>query len=432
MTLKAPFPWFGGKSRVAHLVWDRFGSIVNYVEPFAGSLAVLLARPGGAGRNETVNDKDAYLANFWLALKSDPEAVAYYADWPVNEVFLHARHKWLVHEKESLKEKMDADPDFYDPKIAGWWVWGQSLWIGSGWCAQPEWRGRHSCERAGKGINREIDPKRPTLGKGGHGVHQSTLGEQIPRLSADQGVHRKDYDRIRNQHPVEEPWKKIPYLDGGGRGVHQSTIETSLEDPWRVRPDLKGQGITAREFGVDDLWRQRPESKGHRGIVDRTDLYDYFEALAYRLRKVRVCCGDYARILGPSPTTEIGLTGVFLDPPYSVEDRDAVYNEDSRDVAIEVRNWALEHASDPKLRIAVCGYESEHENFFPPDWETVAWKANGGYANQSQQTRGRANASRERIWFSPNCLRNTLFTQEHLISEEKDSLLNDTTDDIVT
>ena len=24
--LRAPFPWFGGKSQVAHIVWERFGS----------------------------------------------------------------------------------------------------------------------------------------------------------------------------------------------------------------------------------------------------------------------------------------------------------------------------------------------------------------------------------------------------------------------
>lgn len=78
---------------------------------------------------------------------------------------------------------------------------------------------------------------------------------------------------------------------------------------------------------------------------------------------------------------------------------------------------------DPKLRIAVCGYGSEHEDFFPSDWEAIAWKANGGYGNQSEKTRGRVNASRETIWFSPNCLRNTLFTQEHVqhsLTEEKD------------
>jgi hypothetical protein len=44
-TLRAPFPYFGGKSRAAHLVWAAFGDVPNYVEPFAGSLAVLLGRP---------------------------------------------------------------------------------------------------------------------------------------------------------------------------------------------------------------------------------------------------------------------------------------------------------------------------------------------------------------------------------------------------
>jgi DNA adenine methylase len=98
VTLRAPFPWFGGKSRVAPLVWERFGDVRNYVEPFAGSLAVLLGRPSAA-RVETVNDANAYLANFWRALageNADPDAVAFYADQPVNEADLHARHRWLV------------------------------------------------------------------------------------------------------------------------------------------------------------------------------------------------------------------------------------------------------------------------------------------------------------------------------------------------
>jgi hypothetical protein len=43
--LRAPFPWYGGKSRAAPLIWRAFGNVPNYVEPFAGSLAVLLARP---------------------------------------------------------------------------------------------------------------------------------------------------------------------------------------------------------------------------------------------------------------------------------------------------------------------------------------------------------------------------------------------------
>src|SRR5271157_42331 len=111
MILKAPFPYFGGKSRAASLVWPRFGQVRNYVEPFFGSGAMLLARPEWAG-TETVNDADGLLSNFWRALKDDPAEVAKWADWPVNENDLHARHSWLVGRKATLQAWLEGDPDW--------------------------------------------------------------------------------------------------------------------------------------------------------------------------------------------------------------------------------------------------------------------------------------------------------------------------------
>jgi DNA adenine methylase len=104
--VKAPFVWFGGKRKVAPQVWQALGDVKNYVEPFAGSLAVLLGRPHDLGddglrRVETVNDADGYIANFWRALTADPDAVAHYCDWPVNETDLFARHLWLVNSGRS-------------------------------------------------------------------------------------------------------------------------------------------------------------------------------------------------------------------------------------------------------------------------------------------------------------------------------------------
>lgn len=75
MSLDAPFPWFGGKRRVAAEVWQRFGNVANYVEPFFGSGAVLLGRPDVRG-SETVNDLDGYVANFWRAVKASPARLA--------------------------------------------------------------------------------------------------------------------------------------------------------------------------------------------------------------------------------------------------------------------------------------------------------------------------------------------------------------------
>ena len=94
-TLAAPFPWFGGKALACEAVWAAFGDVDNYVEPFAGSAAMLLGAPDGK-RVETINDADGFVANFWRAVSHDAEAVAAHADWPTNEADLFARHSWLV------------------------------------------------------------------------------------------------------------------------------------------------------------------------------------------------------------------------------------------------------------------------------------------------------------------------------------------------
>lgn len=131
--LKSPFPYTGGKSKVAAEVWKRFGAVEHYIEPFAGSLAVLLARPHTPQR-ETANDLDCFIPNFFRSVQADPKAVAKWTWYPCNETDLHARHLWLVQQRASFTEKMKDDPHYYDPKIAGWWVWGISNWFGSAWC----------------------------------------------------------------------------------------------------------------------------------------------------------------------------------------------------------------------------------------------------------------------------------------------------------
>ena len=131
--LRAPFPYFRGKRPVAHLVWDALGNVAHYVEPFFGSGAVLLNRPHAANC-ETVNDMDGLLSNFWRAVRANPDAVAHHAAWPVNEADLHARHLWLVNARDNLTTRLMAEPDWFDAKAAGWWAWGLSCWIGSGWC----------------------------------------------------------------------------------------------------------------------------------------------------------------------------------------------------------------------------------------------------------------------------------------------------------
>jgi hypothetical protein len=342
--LRAPFPWFGGKSTVASLVWERLGAdVTNYVEPFAGSAAMLLARPQ-IGNVETINDADGFVANFWRSVAADPDGVAHHADWPVSETDLEARHYWLVTEGRARLAAVLGDPTRYDAQVAGWWLWGICSWIGGGWCSGVgpwQWDGSEWANRklphlsnAGQGINRQL----PHLGDAGQGINR-----RRPHLSdAGQGINRRR-----------------PHLSNAGQGIN------------------KGQGDAIREW---------------------------MHALSARLRRVRVCSGDWARVCGPSVTTKHGLTGVFLDPPYAdtAGRTENIYATDCLNVAHDVRRWAIERGNDPLFRICLAGYESEHE--MPGTWETVAWKAQGGYGNRGDG-RGRENASRERLWFSPHCLR---------------------------
>ena len=136
-------------------------------------------------------------------------------------------------------------------------------------------------------------------------------------------------------------------------------------------------------------------------------LEGYFQKLADRLRDVRIACGDWTRVLTMPVTTNHGSTAVFMDPPYSNDEQMVRYEKDFVDVAGPVREWCIAHGDDPEFRIALCGYEGEHEM---PGWECVPWKATGGLGSRTGDGRGRTNAARERIWFSPHCVKSPLMT----------------------
>jgi len=299
--LQAPFPYFGGKARIARLVWEYLGDVKHYIEPFFGSGAVLLARPGyDPGRHiETVCDKDGFVANVWRAIQFAPDEVAKWCAWPVNHADLMARRRVLLANESRLLENLVADPEWYDAKLAGYWVWAASCWIAAG----------------------------------------------LTRPNA------------------------VPYLAGAGMGVHKL------------------------------------------GVVGA--IYEWMKVLSERLRRVRVVCGDWSRVCGGDWQDDKGTCGVFFDPPYAVEDRDQnVYHVEDTTVAEKVCEWALERGRRPTYRIVVAGYEGEHEALIETGWRVERWTASGGYAHtarQQQETQGKKNRRRERLFISPHCLSCTLW-----------------------
>ena len=326
LPMQAPFPWYGGKSRAAQLIWTVIGNVRNYVEPFAGSLAVLLQRPT-TPHIETVNDKDALLCNVWRALKTDPTTVASWCDRPVNEAEQHSIHCWLLAQLEEMTARLMGDPDYYDAKIAGRWLYGICCWIGSEWCS-------------GHGAWQSIDGKLVHLGNAGQGIHR----KRVHLGDAGQGIHRK---RV--------------HLGNAGRGIHRQLVH--LGDA--------GQGIHRQRVHLGNA------GQGDEGLLT------WFEALQGRLRYVRVCCGDWSRVCGPSVTFKHGLTGMLFDPPYSAEeDREAdLYREDDDKVAYEVRAWCLANGKHPLLRIVLCGYGNIHDALLTHGWQKYSWMPNGGYGN---------------------------------------------------
>lgn len=423
--LKSPVVYFGGKSRVASYVWQRLGDVKNYVEPFFGSGAVLLARPDFDPTSpplETVNDFDGMVSNFWRAVQADPQTTAHYADWPSNENDLHARHIWLVNQKESLVAKLEGDPDYYDPKIAGYWVWGMALWIGSGFCSgngawqsidgelvkvakddpnksqgvarqRPELRNDGMGTRGSLGVVRQL----PNLKNNGSGTQQPTIANsgidrQSLRLSGEQGVRRKGLRLSGEQGANSGVYGKRLSLQNSGRGVVRHLPHyAAVRGIARQRPHYSNNGQ-----GVPALLENNPNG-----------IYAWFDALSARLRRVRVASGDWSRVCGPSVTFGHGVTGIFLDPPYSeAADRQGdLYANDNLSVAHEVRQWCIENGDNPLLRIALCGYDSEHAELESHGWTVYKWSAAGGYGTQGKKTsRGKDNKHRERIWFSPFCI----------------------------
>ena len=334
MSLAAPFPYFGGKRRAAPIIWRAIGDPAGYVEPFAGSAAVLLGRPAFKGRRvETLNDADGWLVNAWRAIQNDPASVAAHAYGPVTEVDYHARLAWLQERRTpELVSWLEGDPEVHDPKAAGWWLYVLACGIGDPFGSGP-WRvvdglmtDTRTLGNAGRGVNRKL----PHLGDAGRGVNR-----ELPHLgNAGQGVNRE-----------------LPHLGDAGQG---------------------------------DLGR----------------LNAYLRTLSDRLRRVRITCGDWKRVVSPSVyragTGGDGGRAIFLDPPYATSG-DLYAHTGEGGVAEQVQDWCA--TAPDNLRIVLCGYDDEHDALLGHGWVVIEGKAGGGAGYSTNAANGR----RERLWLSPAC-----------------------------
>jgi hypothetical protein len=286
---------------------------------------------------------------------------------------------------------------------------------------------------------------RPEIVSGGRGVNRPQTREPgvirgLPHLSNDgRGVNRPQTREpgVSRNRPflsnngrgvvhgnAREPGVKrnLPHLTGQGRGVnHPDGREPGVS---RNRPHLTsdGQGVNrpqAREPGVLDP--PGPEH-GLSALDDwgheyhdlvMPELVRWFRHLAARLRHVRILNGDWSRLVttGAAWTLPVrsghGPAGVFLDPPYTNTERaSGLYAEDDGSVAAACREWALEVGDNPKWRIVLAGYDTEHD----AEMEAAGWTCHEWFAS-GYLTGGMGNVGadahqqdRERLWASPHCV----------------------------
>lgn len=182
------FPYFGCKRKVTDRIWDALGDVDHYIEPFCGSAAVLFQRPSNHSRKgETINDADGYITNLWRSIRYHPERVAAASMLPCDQLTQEAVCKELIIKRDSLTSKLRNDSKWCDPEVAGEWLWGACLWIGSGWAYRSS-------------------TQIPKLTGYGQGVKSLTLRDDV------EGLLEAISERLKHVRILCSDWK-VPLAD---------------------------------------------------------------------------------------------------------------------------------------------------------------------------------------------------------------------------
>jgi len=216
--IRAPFPYYGGKYSIVDELNRRFGDVDVRIDPFCGSAAWILASP--PVQTEVINDLYADVVNAYRAIRADPDAVAYYCDYPVSELDRFAR-TWTL--RETLPERAArcaADPDWYDAKAAGYYIYAVSTDIR----ARPYRRGPWVVE-GGKIVKRD----------GAKGIQKAVPNTQRKssrrRYAALVEWFRQIAERLRNVAILCGDWRRaISTFPSGKYGVTAILIDPPYPD----------------------------------------------------------------------------------------------------------------------------------------------------------------------------------------------------------
>ena len=201
--------------------------------------------------------------------------------------------------------------------------------------------------------------------------------DRLPELVSRLGGDPEYYDPV-----IAARWAYVM--------AHSLMYEYKRDGGWSVRDGRlvyeRGTGrirgsMTSRHLLLTRLLKERR-------------VFEYITSLSERLRCVQVWWNDFEVVVEKADRSEFGVVGVLLDPPYPRHLRDYDYDTDAADVWHRAARWAVSNGDNPRLRIAVCGYnDAESDALFPPSWSRFFWRRFG---------LGR-NKDKECVWFSPHC-----------------------------
>jgi len=193
--------YYGGKTRMAPKIATLLPAHDHYIEPFAGSLAVLLAKP--PSRMETVNDIDNLLMTFWQVLRDKPDELA-----RVCALTPHSRAEYSA--------AQDANLDDLDDIERARLVWVQISQGYAGTLTKTGWRYYVDPAGCSSGMPKYIEGYVDRMAAGAERLHRVSL-ECRPALDII-----KQYGRFADCCLyVDPPYMGSTRSSGGGTYRHE-------------------------------------------------------------------------------------------------------------------------------------------------------------------------------------------------------------------
>lgn len=269
-----PFAYRGGKTRLATRIAAALPRHQHYVEPFGGSLAVLLAKPVSV--METVNDIDERLITFWRVLRERPEELARLC-------------ALTPHSRAEHQQAWDADLTVLNELEVARLVWIQISQSRGGTLRRTGWRMYVDPAGSSTSMPGYLDGYTERMAAAAERLHRVSL-ECRPALDviAQYGAHRSCCLYV-------DPRIWVPAVLPAGPGIAMSSSPTlSTSSCWR------------RWWRVGRLWSS-PATRRHfttrRWAGGRAWRYRQKLGRAAPGRRAARCCGPTGRLPNNSVST---------------------------------------------------------------------------------------------------------------------------------